>query len=85
MLPNTPRIGENFPIRLLNDHHALCNARGRRNDRDKLRISSIAIEQRMTIRKQELQLLDTEIRLQQITRAQAIQQWGQLQYSWQLP
>ena len=39
----------------------------------------------MTIRKQELQLLDTEIRLQQITRAQAIQQWGQLQYSWQLP
>jgi hypothetical protein len=33
----------------------------------------------------ELQMLNTEMRLQQITRQQAIQQWSQLQYSWALP
>ncbi len=37
------------------------------------------------VRLQQLNMLDTEMRLQQITRGQAIQQWSQLQYSWLLP
>ena len=36
-------------------------------------------------RMQELHLLKKRLELQQITRAQAIQQWNQLQYSWALP
>ena len=36
-------------------------------------------------RMQELQLLNQQMQLQQITRQQAIQQWNRLQYSWALP
>jgi hypothetical protein len=37
------------------------------------------------VRYQTLTRLDTEMRLQQITRDQAIQQWNQVRFSWSLP
>lgn len=36
-------------------------------------------------RLQQLNMLDEGVRMQMITRDQAIQQWGQLRYSWELP
>lgn len=37
------------------------------------------------IRLQQLRILNEQMQLQQITRAQAIQQWNRLQFSWALP
>jgi len=38
-----------------------------------------------SVRLQQLRTLNQQMQLQQITRAQAIQQWSQLNYSWALP